>query len=519
MNRYQLAALLAANPPVPSSSSRAMFHEHMQNPITSSPLSPRLEFQSRVQKLQEDPSPSKGSANTFRRGRSELEHVSSLRVTHKRSQSAQSASDERPNFWAEEREAWGQRSPKSPLSPRPPAASDIASPPLSKQPPVLSPRRSQNHPIPQPRKQLRHRASLRTFEPLHTIADVDERPKTSRGPSQLEAAAEEKDENKAQEPMEEKEEQEIGEAPRPPTSTNQGGRASKFIEGSMNERSFGIASSWFQDESTEGEKPLPPTPAAKQVTFSCTPVREPVDEELAKVHTTKKKERKGLRKSMSNFNFQTLSEKMKIFGGSSTEVSTEKLEKKKPQQSDVDIDLLNERKRKAEEAYAAQFSSKKQKLATALNIAAPSPNIGEGQGHSANVDQKPHTLRRSRRSIASSSTSPGLPRKRSRRELEQENAELRARLARQDYHSPAPQEKFVRGNVVIVSPGKKRGKLGEDVPPVPQLPARGILKVMEDSKRNSKASFIDRKSEISSGDGKKQAHIARQHWEWPDDVF
>ena len=71
----------------------------------------------------------------------------------------------------------------------------------------------------------------------------------------------------------------------------------------------------------------------------------------------------------------------------------------------------------------------------------------------------------------------------------------------------------------MVSPGKKRGKLGEDVPPVPQLPARGILKVMEDSKKNSKASFAERKSETLNGDGKKNGHIARQHWEWPDDVF
>lgn len=367
-----------------------------------------------------------------------------------------------------------------------------------------------------------------------------------------------------------------GEAPRLSTSTNQTARASKFLEGSMNERSFGIASSWFHEVRSDSDKPLPPTPAAKHVTFSCTPVRESLDDEQEQVTdlpTTKRKERRGLRRSISNFNFQALSEKMKIFaGGHHHDVGPiESGEKKKAQKSDATgVDLLNERKRKADEAYAAQFGFKKQKFsAPSSNDPAPSPNVGGGGNHvhkhSRNVDQNSHHHFRtsSRRPTAtSSSTAPSLRKKKSRSELERENSELRARLAaqqnsrhvqqqhhRQGYTAAgkpaATSEHFIRGGkVIMLSPGKNRGRMGEDVPPVPPIPRGRVLGVLENTNKqeNRKAgergvgSLTKRKSGSDGGwegvrvgleEGGSLAlgkpgpgnASPRKSFEWPEDVF
>ncbi len=546
MNRSELAALLAANPPVPNPSSPIMFQDHMQNPITSSPISPRLAFQSRVRKLQLQRSPSRPDLSTHRRRHSELEQVSTLRVTHKRSLSAQPAGHETPDFWADEREAWGQRSPKSPQSLLTSTESNVFSPARPKREPILSPTRKQTRPIPQPRKQTRARAPFRTFEPLHTITDTEERPKTSRGPLKLEVLEEENEEDKEGQTQHDGEEDEMEEAPRLSTSTNPG-RSSKFIEGSMNERSFGIASSWFQEDPSDSDKPLPPTPLSKHVTFSCTPVRESLDEQEqgTELPTTKRKERKGLRRSISNFNFQALSEKIKNFSGPSHETATEIGQKKPSQRLENGIDILNERKRKADEAYAAQFGFKKQKFS---GTAAPSPNVGSGHGqqmHSRNVEhQSSHNLRPStyRRPIASippsHAKSHGLRHKKSRRELEREIADLRACLStqQQDLHQPATNyESFNRGKDVMLSPGKRQGKLGsEDLPPVPRLPGRGMLRVLENnnnrkgmvkeskervcvSRRNSEDLIGGERKEWK--DGPSAGARARGGWEWPEDVF
>jgi hypothetical protein len=331
------------------------------------------------------------------------------------------------------------------------------------------------------------------------------------------------EEDKEEEVEEEKNKDDDEATPRPSISTNHNARMSKFLEGSMNERSFGIASSWFQESPFEGDKPLPPTPESKHVRFSCTPVREALDEPAIEQEATtaKKRERKGLRRSMSNFNFQAISEKIKTFTGSSHDIAAEAGEKKKLHKPDPSTDLLNERKRKAEEAYVAQFGTKKQKFTKPATTTAPSPNVGNTQPQSRNLDHTPRTLRSSRRSIATSLPSPGLRKKKSRRELERENADLRARLAQQDHNPSAQAENFVRGRVVMVSPGKQRGKLGEDVPPVPQLPGRGVLKVLENSKRNSKVLVLERKSEELKVDERRDVHVkgGRKSFEWPEDVF
>jgi hypothetical protein len=523
-----------------------MFQDHMQNPVPSSPTSPRLAFQSRVRNLKQQRSPSGRSFNTHSRRHSELEHVSTLRVTHKRSLSAQPDSQGTPDFWAEEREAWGRKSPKSPGRHRAITKSSVVSPPQAKHNPVLSPPSSQTRPIPQPRKQARARAPLRAFEPLHTIVDTNERPKTSRGPVKLEILEEENEERKKeaeQDEAKENDEETAGLS----TSTSHTGRPSKFIEGSMNERSFSIASSWFQEGLSDSDKPLPPTPPTKHVTFSCAPVRESLEEQeqVTELPTThKRKERKGLRRSISNFNFHSLSEKMKIFSGQSYEVAAaEAAEKKKAQKLDSGVEILNERKRKADEAYAAQFGFKKQKFTISSTScvpgpAAPSPNVGST--HHAQSQHNTHTSFRALRpspSIASM-RSPGLRKKKSRRELENENAELRARLvAQQDQqllHHPAgaggSSENFVRGKVVMVSPGVGRGKLGEDVPPVPALPTgmdglgmgRGVLRLLENGTGSGNGKGEGKVAGFGE-DGKvrkqTEAQMGRKSFEWPEDVF
>ena len=327
---------------------------------------------------------------------------------------------------------------------------------------------------------------------------------------------------------------EDGETPGLSTSANQTGRTSKFIEGSMNERSIGIASSWFQEGFSDSDKPLPFTPAIKHVTFSCTPGHERGDDDqVRELPTIKRHSRRGLRKSISNFNFQALSEKMKIFGGPSHDPAIEVEEKRKKVFQKLDgmgIDILNDRKRKADQAYAAQFGFKKQKFpAQSSGGAAPSSDVGGAghQEHNRNEEQRSHNSGTSRRSAATKS--PSLPRKKSRRELEQEIADLRARLdAQHDLHhrrqlaaATSTHENAVRGKLVMLAPGKGRAKLDEDVPPMPPLPERGVLQVLENSRgadlRQQKGECL-RFVEEEEKQGKRSAD-GGQSWEWPEDVF
>lgn len=418
------------------------------------------------------------------------------------------------------------------------------------------------------------------------------------------------------EPVEEHDSDE--ESPRPSASTTPTNRTSKFIEGSMNERSFPIASSWPSDVLlADSDKPLPPTPRTKHVTFDSTPIREPlVNNQPADVptttttSTTKRKDRKFLRRSMSNFNLHSISEKMKIFGGSSHDVAATaclepSVEKKKLHKSDhlgTGIDVLTDRKRKADEAYAAQFGFKKPKFvaAAAANCnsgtgTAPSPNVGGGggggggshqtqtttqqQGRNVEHHPSPHSTsgknktllhRSARRSAATNptttttatttSTPRALRHKKSRRELERENAELRARLSAPQnshpHHHHHPHQAPGPAKAATVSSagnGSSRGDLGreeeeeeESVPPVPPIPGRGVLSVLENAtsiKRGSGGSFAQRQG-IMDGRTEKEKEktkrmsgshhvvtgsmgagvgvgigIGKKSFEWPEDVF
>src|SRR5271163_2957912 len=146
MNRSELAGLLAQTLPVskPSPTASRMYNDHMSNPI----LSPKQQFQSQVRNLNIEAWPSSRAAqppinggNQRRRPSHELQHVTSLRVQHKRAASthapsaagsfssisqrsrhtrtAGSLNDVAPDFSAAEREVWSKKSPPSTTVPKP----------------------------------------------------------------------------------------------------------------------------------------------------------------------------------------------------------------------------------------------------------------------------------------------------------------------------------------------------------------------------------------------------------------
>jgi hypothetical protein len=343
--------------------------------------------------------------------------------------------------------------------------------------------------------------------------------------------------------------------PRLSTSTNQAARTSKFFEGSMNERSFGIASSWFHEVQSDSDKPLPPTPATKHVTFSCTPVRESPEDKAEHAPdlptSNKRKSRRGLRKSISNFSFQTLSEKIRIFAThepppmSPTEKEKDKEEEKgKPKSASKPhlkgADILSERKRKADEAYALQFGFKKARPTGApppsSSTAAPAPL------HASSTSISFSTSSSSSTSTTSSHPHPNLRKKKSRRELERENAELRARLdaqlnaqsvattaagaARPAGMSTTTASTEMGGGVDKGSRGTGKGN-HED-----KGKARGgqqqggdVLRVMENGtattagKGDGKAVGGKVGNGIGVGSGVENNAGLRKSFEWPEDCF
>jgi hypothetical protein len=90
------------------------------------------------------------------------------------------------------------------------------------------------------------------------------------------------------------------------------------------------------------------------------------------------------------------------------------------------------------------------------------------------------------------------------------------------------QENFIQEPVVMLSPGKKQGSRGEDIPPVPKLPDLGVLAELQhrarpfrpeielDKENQSSFETIEEGAETSGNEG--SASIQGQ-WEWPEDVF
>ena len=590
MNRSELEGLIA---------------QTMQKP-TNPPLSSKQNFQSQVRGLSVRPAHRQTrSESEVESDRHELHQISSLRVQHKRNASAVPSSQRAvlsetshnlqrsqtatftnngvPDFSAEEREAWSKKSPKpTSTSTRSRHDKRASSPPhrqaVQQRQHLLFPPPECLEPVPQPRKHARQ-PSLRQFEPLQPEADLD-RPKTSRGlPAQSPERTEPSNGTRYQGAETKKQENSDARL----TST----RPSKFLEGSMNDRSVGVASSWYHDNTSGSEsldesasssagdidtdsdattratKPLPPTPApttTKKSIFRFGGGRNSEDsahrvEEGPKVA----KEHKGLRKSISVWNLHALGEK--IFGGSTNDAASEtsvdtittkrgKAQKDRKTSSTPNLDILNERKRKAEEAYAQQFGFKKQKSNIGESVASTPSHV---PNHKTTLDDKrpktPIILRRKReqrtpadyKRPAETLDSQKRP---SRKDLEKENRELRsilkgsqsmtfsrsASLSSIDLVAKG-QEDFIRGPVVILSPGRKQGRGGEDIPPVPKLPEQKVLAELQNrsgrmrpeaaTKKENPAIFetIEECEEGGEMERSEREISVPGHWEWPEDVF
>lgn len=354
-------------------------------------------------------------------------------------------------------------------------------------------------------------------------------------------------------------------------------RRSKFVEGSMNDRSVAVASSWYHDNTSGSDgvdepraflahntdtdsdatprasnqrPPMPAPPTTKKSMFRFGGGRSS-DESARTVEDTPKiaTGRKGLRKSISIWNFRE-----KIFGGSGSDAASETsidtasakrggARKEKKTGAVADIDILNERKRKAEEAYAQQFGVKKQKSNMGQSVASTPAN-------KAVVDEKrpktPTLFRRKRDQHSPSDHKRATEaldthKRLSRKELEKENQQLRtllresqsmtflrsASLSSVDLVSMG-HENFIQEPVVTLSPGKKQGRRGEDIPPVPKLPDLGVLAELQYRARPFRPEIeLDKENQSSfetieegAETGGNQGSVSIQgQWEWPEDVF
>jgi hypothetical protein len=356
----------------------------------------------------------------------------------------------------------------------------------------------------------------------------------------------------------------------------------------MNTRSVGVASSWYHDTTSGSEgfddpaagsmkdfdrdgdttpratmlPPHTPAPApttTKKSIFRFGGGRSSEESARAVEETKAAKERKGLRKSISIWNFQSLGEK--IFGGSTSDAASEtstntitekprRAQKDKQTETVADIDNLNERKRKAEKAYAQQFGLKRQKSNIGQSVPTTPANT---HANKTSVDDKrpktPTLFRRKR-----DQRTPGDQnrtaeafdaRKRpSRKDLEKENQQLKSMLRESQSMTflrtasfssidlaIKDQGNLVRGPAVMLSPGKKHGRRKEDIPPVPKLPHQGILMELQNRSglpranmnagKESQGSFktIEESEEVAEMRVNEREHSIAEQWEWPEDVF
>ncbi|KAL9106211.1 MAG: hypothetical protein Q9227_008744 [Pyrenula ochraceoflavens] len=365
-------------------------------------------------------------------------------------------------------------------------------------------------------------------------------------------------------------------APARASTDSQTPRRSKFVEGSMSDRSLGISSAWHKKMNITGlegideaasaaltprpskgdmNKPLPTIPTPKTTkkigmfkfgSHSKDPTKDADKNVQAEEPSSR---RKGLRSSRSFFNFR-------LFNTSKSDMSTEpsndpttpkakqlKISKKKlPSEQEKTTNVLNERKRKAEEAYAEQFGNRKspKKHATdtatrtplapsTLNAPMPVTAIRVKPSRVPSLTRK-HTqanLKKSdsSRSLHSTSTSP-LRKRPSRKDLEQENAELRAMLAQErernvslSINKDPLKDRGTQNNVKTCGLGWGL----ENIPPVPQLPGQGALTVMEGRALRSKGKVFELDGSEIKGNGSWRGRSLdmdkKERFEWPEDVF
>jgi len=383
----------------------------------------------------------------------------------------------------------------------------------------------------------------------------------------------------------------------------------------MNDRSTGVSSTWsehgsisdYSSDASSAEdsdvtpkasrqsdsldladfQPPPVTPGtAKRTLFRFRNKTSPNKATQAPTVDQPKKERKGLRKSISTWNFHHLGDKMKIFGGSTNELAQESAVSGKTSKDDVkasEAAVLNERKRKAGEAYAAQFGLKKQKSNSGLAVEdedvaeKPPRQTASMRRRSLGQLNTSTTSSRSRRRKSANMTEIGSSdldssdhdnrKHRSLEELEKENQQLRAllrvkqtRTARVHRSSSMASlyEDDTMDEVITATPGESNGRSREKIPPVPKLPDRAILGNLSNG-QNAKgpttrasdtaavkgahnplprpvsmilevpeeADLEDKKAEDKQAEDKNSkcakpvdAVVPRkEEWEWPEDCF
>lgn len=495
--------------------------------------SPRQKFQAHVRTLSDNSSTTSRDVSPPSPRRSpDLKHVSSLRVQTRDSpprpprlrsifkfgddlDSATDGSSE-PQFMTEEREVWGGMSP---LNLRRWPSGNV----YSFQPP------EPESPVRQPSKHMRE---LRPFAALAGHLDTNERPKTSRGTDANRSSLTLDDYNH---------------------NDNEGqdsrSRSSKFAEGSMNTRSAGTSSTWadhgsissFSGAESENEctpraspqrpsvemdefMPAAVTPATfRQRLFKIGSAFKP-SEKTKQIETDPQveKKRKGLRKSISMWNIHNIGGKMKTRGASTDVLSPEGL----PATFNHDdaSALLNERKRRAEEAYARQFGSKRRKSSSGEPTltdeykSSKIPAAMRAQPVSRRERETPTiSTRVSRNSSVGVTTDPEVSdgysdidhhKRPSRRELEKENQQLRAMLKQKKDQrnsmgattvrsvpsvpssaplNQKPETEHVPNPTTRKSSGSKQvpERVGENIPPVPPIPERVALRTLSNTSNQS----------------------------------
>ena len=569
------------------------------------PLSPRQKLQSQIRDLQTSPTTklraqTRGEERNARQGQG-LHHVSSLRVQPEtryikaRETDTQYDCPERlsevatnseplpePDFVKEERAAWSKRSPSAGIRP---------THKLQESPsvPILQPTPHNTGPIPQPRKQAKQKVAFRSFAPLNKEVDTDDRPKTRHGLAlSLQEQSDKANETGAE-------------------TTSSGSKhrdrelkRSKFLEGSMNERSIAVASTWQTDatdsvadidsESDSQDTPRPSkaeldnasidteleTPATtKRRFFNFRSKTKSSGDQPEQKASSPKRLRKGLRKSLSIWNFNS-EDKVKSTDESST-IATPKPLSKAIKQTPLKVEkkVLNDRKRKAEEAYAQQFGLKKRKSNLDLvtsnstgSIATLSPaekrrvknrrsisgghtfTPGSSTSHSrAQSEPDPIPIYEEHPSSDTSRNSIDHRKRPSRRDLEKENQQLREMLRRSQSQTFAQSisvqvaQEIVkqRETVVSVSPQKNT----DHVPALPtRSPSRPVLGEIRNgtptghlqpqplslrkSTRTMKGQPVSTILEederpLAGGHAKGATTEERsgrgENWEWPEDVF
>ncbi|KAI1622035.1 hypothetical protein EDD37DRAFT_636882 [Exophiala viscosa] len=523
MNHSQLADLLAKTMPHNPSSgfSNRTAHE-------TATLSPRQKFQSHVRTLSDDGSLASRDTPSPRRSPEQLQPVSTLRVkksesppprhparpspVHRHTDSNLSTIRFEPDFVVEEREAWAK---PSPLRIRKRPSNDI----YLLQPP------EENSPVRQPSKQ-----KLKQFGPLPDTVDSDGRPKTRHGsdPSRSSLTLDNLNDNGEEE---------------------QRKKNSRFAEGSMNNRSTGVSSTWHEHGSilsgTESDNESTPRPSPQRSSIDIDEFKPPtvtpgtLKQRLFKIGTAFKphekatkadaappneKKKRGLRKSISMWNIGHKGDKVKTRGPSTDDQTLKAPMPTETAVHDPNVEVLNERKRRAEEAYAVQFGTKRRKstggqvVLPDLAATAPAPTDIPPLPVHRSLSKTPTGARRVRRpsavyintdsEVSDSHSDIDHQKRPSLRELEKENQQLRAMLKQQQNQSqPRPSDALVTRTVSTSASAHQLANsektqdatsrktsgtrnfskpVVKDVPPLPLVPDRVALRTLSNTRNQPK---------------------------------